>query len=230
MPALEQVSPTRTLYGRRKGKPLRLGHANLLTDLLPHLALPASGQLDPGALFDTPTRALRLEIGFGGGEHLLRQAMAHPDVGFIGCEPFVNGVAKLLAQIAAQGLANIRVHAGDAREILARLPTASVARVDLLYPDPWPKRRQRKRRFVSAETLAAIASALMPGGEFRFASDIDDYTGWTLAHVLAEPKLRWEAACPQHWRDAWPDWQPTRYEEKARREGRDSAYLTFSRV
>lgn len=209
---------------------MRAGQARLLDDLLPRVAVPAEGPLQPLTLFAPPVRDVRVEIGFGGGEHLAREALANPDTGFIGCEPFVNGVAKLLAQIEQHRLANARVHSGDAREVLSRLAPASIDRVDLLYPDPWPKRRQRKRRFVSEETLALIAACLKPGAVLRFASDIDDYTGWTLAHILRSGYFYWEAARPPDWREPWPGWQPTRYEQKARREGRDSAYLTFRRV
>lgn len=173
---------------------------------------------------------MRLEIGFGGGEHLLRHALASPDIGLIGCEPFVNGVAKLLALAEQHSLSNVRVHAGDAREVLSRLPRGCLDRVDLLYPDPWPKRRQRKRRFVSPETLSQIAAALKPGASLRFASDIDDYTGWTLALLLSTDEFHWDAQGSADWRQPWADWQPTRYEEKARREGRDSAYLTLTRA
>lgn len=219
----------RTLYGRRVGKPLRAYQSSLIADLLPRVAVDVSAPIHPETLFAAPLDTLRLEIGFGGGEHLAREAAESPQVGFIGCEPFVNGVAKMLGRIEAQKLANVRLHMGDARDVLVRLPRACLTHVDLLYPDPWPKRRQRKRRFVDDETLALIAAALKPGGIFRFASDIDDYTGWTLAHLLRSTDFRWEATRPADWA-AWPNWQPTRYEEKARREGRDSVYLTFSRL
>ena len=222
--------PERHLYGRRIGKPLRMQQATLVETLLPRLALDLAAPIENATLFPKKVRALRLEIGFGGGEHLVREAAAHPDVGFIGCEPFVNGVAKVLAVVAAQTLDNIRIHHGDARDVLVRLSRGSLSRVDLLYPDPWPKRRQRKRRFVSPETLALIAQALEPGGVLRFASDIDDYTGWTLAHAMRSPHLRWQASRPGDWRQPWPDWEATRYETKARAAGRDSAYLTFTRV
>lgn len=228
--AISPERQTRTLYGRRKGKPLRAGQARLLGDLLPRLSVPAEGPIEPLRLFGTSIRAVRLEIGFGGGEHLLRHALAAPDIGLIGCEPFVNGVAKLLAQVEQHAISNVRVHAGDAREVLSRLPAECLDRVDLLYPDPWPKRRQRKRRFVSPETLSQIAASLKPGAALRFASDIDDYTGWTLAHVLAGHEFRWDGHGASDWRQPWADWQPTRYEEKARREGRDSAYLTLTRA
>ncbi len=221
----------RHLYGRRVGKPLRAQQAALVEDLLPRLAPDLStDRIDTTKLFAREMRALRVEIGFGGGEHLAREAAANPDTGFIGCEPFVNGVAKLLAVVDAQALDNVRIHHGDAREVLTCLPPASLAHVNLLYPDPWPKRRQRKRRFVGDQTLDLIARALKPGGMLRFASDIDDYSGWTLAHVLRRADFRWEAARPGDWRDAWPGWQSTRYETKARAEGRDSVYLAFTRL
>ena len=222
--------PDRHLYGRRVGKPLRAQQAGLVETLLPRLALDLSSDIDPRTLFIRPMRALRLEIGFGGGEHLVREAAANPDIGFIGCEPFVNGVAKVLMAIERQALDNIRIHHGDARDVLARLPTASLERVDLLYPDPWPKRRQRKRRFVSDETLGLMVRALAVGGSLHFASDIDDYTGWTLALTLQCTALCWTATNANDWRHPWPDWQSTRYEEKARAQGRDSAYLTFTRI
>lgn len=209
---------------------MRAGQARLLSELLPRVAVPAEGPLEPLTLFTPPVHTVRVEIGFGGGEHLVREALANPETGFIGCEPFVNGVAKLLAQIESHGLANVRIHSGDARAVLARLAPGSIDRVDLLYPDPWPKRRQRKRRFVSDETLALIAACLKPDGTLRFASDIDDYTGWTLEHVMRGHRFRWHAGRPSHWREPWSGWQATRYEQKARREGRDSAYLTFTRL
>ena len=217
------------LHGRRKGKKLRTYHAGLIDDLLPKLTLDVSGPIDPAALFDFTPADLRLEIGFGGGEHLAAEAARAPLTGFIGCEPFVNGVAKLLAEIDSGGLRNILIHSGDAADVIARLPAASLAQVDLLYPDPWPKRRQRKRRFVSDASLAQLARALRPGGELRFATDIDDYAGWTLARVLRSPDFVWEAEGPLDWMEPWPGWTRTRYEEKAVREGRPPVYLTFRR-
>ena len=171
-----------------------------------------------------------LEIGFGGGEHLAAQARAHPEARFIGCEPFLNGMAKMLASIEREGLRNIRLWDRDATELLPRLPRSSFDLVYLLYPDPWPKRRQRKRRFLNEETLAAIAEILKPGGELRFATDIDDYAGWVLARVLRSPHLTWAAERPDDWRKPWPAWPSTRYEAKATAEGRPPSYLTFRRV
>jgi tRNA (guanine-N7-)-methyltransferase len=174
-------------------------------------------------------RELWLEIGFGGGEHLLARAAENPEVGFIGCEPFVNGVAKLLAGVEARGLDNVRVHMDDATALIETAPDAAFSRIYLLYPDPWPKRRQQKRRFVSEDTVAAFARVLRPGGELRFATDIDDYAGWTLRRFLASPLFAWEATGADDWRRPWAGWTPTRYEDKARAAGRGSAYLTFRR-
>jgi tRNA (guanine-N7-)-methyltransferase len=173
---------------------------------------------------------VRLEIGFGGGEHLIAQAECNPGSGFIGAEPFVNGMAKALAAIAARGLTNIRLHFGDAVHLLAWLPERSVARVDLLYPDPWPKRRHWKRRFVQDQTLAAIARVLRPGGEFRFATDWPDYADWTLRHVLRSSRYEWTAERADDWRLPWPEFCATRYEAKAKRGGRAPCYLIFRRT
>ena len=217
-------------YGRRKAQKLRAGLARLVDDVLPDLRIDLAGlRPDPAALFPRPVRELRLEIGFGGGEHLLARALENPDVGFIGCEVFLNGVAKLTARVSEAGLSNILIHDGDAALLLAALPDACLEEVALLYPDPWPKRRQRKRRFVSDERLAGIARLLRPGGVLRFATDIDDYAGWTLAHAQRSPTLAWTAERAGDWRAPWPSWPGTRYEAKARREGRTPSYLTFAR-
>lgn len=220
------------LFGRRKGHRLRPHRAGLLTTLLPRLALDLSVPSPPvlASLFAARVDAVRLEIGFGAGEHLCAQAIAHPDSGFIGCEPFVNGMAKMLAEIEAQGLANVRLHHGDAREVLAWLPQACLTGIDLLYPDPWPKRRHWKRRFISDRTLAAIARVLRPGGLLRFATDSADYAHWTLLRGLRSPALAWTAACADDWRRPWPDFSRTRYEEKARALGRAPLYLVFRRL
>jgi tRNA (guanine-N7-)-methyltransferase len=185
---------------------------------------------DLASLFPANPVRFVLEIGFGGGEHLAHNARRSPGTGFIGCEPFINGMAKMLGVIDAEGMGNVRLWDRDATELLPALPSAAFDAVYLLYPDPWPKRRQRKRRFVSSGTLAQIARILKPGGLFRFASDIDDYVGWTLAHAAREPALRWTAATARDWREPYPDWPGTRYEAKALREGRTPSYLTFERI
>lgn len=217
-------------YGRRKGHRLRDHQAGLVERLLPALRVDVD-QLSrsPHALFASPVQDVYLEIGFGGGEHLAHEARRHPGIGFIGCEPFVNGMAKLLSAIEPTGTGTVRVHDGDALPLLRRLPAASLGRVDLLYPDPWPKRRHHKRRFVSDESLAEIARVVRPGGLFRFASDIDHYVGWTLARVLRSPDWEWTARGPGDWRSPFEGWPGTRYEAKARREGRIPSYLEMRR-
>ena len=228
-------APERAFFGRRKGKRLRGVQEQRLAELLPRLrvGLPADGgRLDPAALFPKrglPLRKVWLEIGFGGGEHLAAQAAANPEIGIIGAEPFVNGVAKLLRAIDEGGLDNVRIRDEDVTALLAALPDGSLERVYLLYPDPWPKRRQRKRRFVSDESLSEIARVLAPGGLFRFASDIDDYAGWTLARADRCPDLRWTAARAADWVRPFPGWPGTRYEAKAKAAGRRPTYLEFTR-
>jgi tRNA (guanine-N7-)-methyltransferase len=218
-------------FGRRKGHPLRARQAELFGTLLPRLALDlgAPAPDDLASLFPVPVGDIRLEIGFGGAEHLIAQAQADPRTGFLGCEPFVNGMAKALAAIDLEGLANIRLHHGDAIELLDWLPAASIARVDLLYPDPWPKRRHWKRRFVNAGNVARLARILRPGGEFRFATDWPNYAEWTLLRLTGAPDFVWTAERADDWRKPWPDFTPTRYEAKALREGRIPCYLVFRR-
>jgi tRNA (guanine-N7-)-methyltransferase len=202
----------------------------LLDELLPRLCIDlAAAASDADALFRPAPTDVWLEIGFGGGEHLIRTAAVRPDLGLIGCEPFVNGMAKALAAIEVHGLTNIRLYAGDAADLLGWLPSASIGRVFLLFPDPWPKRRQRKRRFISDENLAALARILRSGGELRFATDIDDYAGWALARILRSPDFAWTAEQSADWTEPWRGWQETRYEAKARRGGRHPLYLTFVR-
>jgi len=183
--------------------------------------------LDIDALFGG--RDLWLEVGFGGGEHLVHQAAANPDVGLIGCEPYINGVAMLLAKIRDAGVDNLRVHPGDARDLFDVLPEASLSRVFLLYPDPWPKKRHHRRRFVTQEHLEPLARVMTPGAILRVATDIPDYVRQTLQEV---PKagFDWLAEGPRDWREPWGDWLSTRYEQKALREGRVPHYLTFRKT
>jgi tRNA (guanine-N7-)-methyltransferase len=227
-----EASPNRTraFFGRRKGHPLRPRQAALFDTLLPRLALDLTQPAPPDlrALF-AGVDDVRLESGFGGGEHLIAEAQRLPRTGFIGIEPFVNGMAKALAAIDECKLENIRLHHGDATDILAWLPDASLARFDLLYPDPWPKRRHWKRRFVQDKSVAAIARIVRPGGEFRFASDIPDYVAWTLTRLTRSPDFTWTAEQADDWRQPWPGFSGTRYEAKAKREGRVPCYLIFKR-
>lgn len=222
----------RAFFGRRSGKRLHKGQDQLFREVLPGLtiALPEQGTLDLGGLFPGASNHI-LEIGYGGGEHLSRQALTHPDTGFIGAEVFSGGIAKLVQQIDAEEIRNVRLFTDDALKLLVKLEPASLDAVYLLYPDPWPKTRHHKRRFVSPTTLGELARVIRPGGIFRFATDILDYADWTLAHIVREPKFRFEAGEPGSWQLPYPGWQPTRYEQKARTEGRaQSFYFTFTRV
>jgi tRNA (guanine-N7-)-methyltransferase len=219
-------------FGRRKGHKLRAHQAGLIENLLPRLALdvnaPAPARL--ADLFGPDIRDASLEIGFGGGEHLIAESRNAHDTGFIGCEPYVNGMAKILAQIEAHDVGNIRLFAGDAAELLAWLPPQSLSRIDLIHPDPWPKRRHWKRRFVQDASIAAMARVLKPRGEFRFVSDIADYCAWTLWHLLRSPDFVWLAERADDWRLPWESYTMTRYGQKAAREGRVAAYLRFRRA
>jgi tRNA (guanine-N7-)-methyltransferase len=226
------VRPQGAFFGRRKGHRLRPHQADLIEHLLPRLALDIGGPQpsDLAGLFDAGVDVVRLEIGFGGGEHLIAETLAFPNTGFIGCEPYVNGMAKILAQIEAHHIGNIRLFAGDASELLAWVPEHSLQRIDLIHPDPWPKRRHWKRRFVQDATITAMARALRREGEFRFVSDISDYCAWTLAHFSRSPDFVWTAERASDWREPWPDYTMTRYGRKAEREGRQAAYLRFRKI
>ena len=219
-------------YGRRRGRPLRSGRRELLEELLPAIEarLPAdAAPLDPAALFDRPVRDVWLEIGFGSGEHLAAQAAAHPEVGLIGCEPFLPGVAGLLAHVQEGGLGNIRVVPGDARPLLWRLLPDSLGRVFILFPDPWPKLRHHRRRIVAPLVLDRLALAMRTDAELRVATDDIDYLRAILATVLDHGAFRWQVGGPTDWRERPSDWPPSRYEQKALRQGRAPHYLRFIR-
>jgi tRNA (guanine-N7-)-methyltransferase len=222
---------TEAFFGRRHGKTIRPLQAGALADVLPgyriDLAVPPPKPLT--ALFEVPVAAVRLEIGFGSGEHLMHAAGLEPSVGFIGVEPFVNGMARLMQSLGETPLGNVKVYGDDATRVLDWLAPASIAAIDLFYPDPWPKKRHWKRRFVSRANLDRFARVIEPGGVFRFASDIDSYVNWTLLHCRAHPAFEWAAGSADDWRRPYPDWPGTRYEGKAVREGRRPAYLTFRR-
>jgi tRNA (guanine-N7-)-methyltransferase len=225
-------------YGRRKGRPLSARKERLLTELLPRLRLdlkaPAPRHLRD--LFPVPVGAVWLEIGFGSGEHLLWQAEHHKDLGLtedlglIGCEPFINGVASLLGAVDQRGLATIRIHDDDAREVLAWLPDGAISRIFMLFPDPWPKKRQLKRRLLAPETVKELARVLAPGGELRFASDDADYAAQALGLIGQSGAFDWLAARPADWRERPADWPETRYERKAVGQGRKPIYLRFART
>jgi tRNA (guanine-N7-)-methyltransferase len=227
----EQQKRPGAFFGRRKGHPLRARQAALIETLLPHLAIDLTkpAPADLRTLFPGDVEDVRMESGFGGGERLIAEALAHPESGFIGAEPFVNGMAKALVAIDEHGLTNIRLHHADAVPLLDWLPAGQLARFDLFYPDPWPKRRHWKRRFVSDENVARIARVLRPGAHFRFATDWDDYASWTLQRLLPARAFEWTAERADDWRKPWPGFDSTRYEAKAFREGRTPCYLTFRR-
>ena len=222
-----EEKPNYRLYGRAKGRPLRRGQKELLADLLPRLKPEMSA-------IKNHTGPVWLEIGFGGGEHLAWQAAHHPACLCIGVEPFENGVAKLLAQVAAQNLTNIRVLHGDARPFLDALPANSLDRLFVLHPDPWPKKKHHKRRIISPPLLESAARALKTGGELRIASDIPDYIRWSLMqverHNRQQPDFIWQAKSKADWQNRPADWPQTRYEAKALREGRTPTYLRFLRA
>jgi tRNA (guanine-N7-)-methyltransferase len=204
-------------YGRTKARGLKPRQAALVETLLPHLAVPEEGAIDIDALFSPSPRGrggVVLEIGFGGGEHLVAQAQAHPDSCYIGVEPFLNGVASCLRHIEDSGAQNVRLHMGDARDVLARLPDASLDCCYILFPDPWPKLRHHKRRLIQPGFLDDLARTLKPSAEIRFATDWADYAAWTLAHFTRDPRFAWRAETAADWRNPWPGHVQTRYEQK----------------
>lgn len=228
-------APWRNFYGRFKGKGLRKTQETWLDEDLAGLSPgkvsweenPEREKIDLEALFRG--KDVWLEVGFGGGEHMVHQAVQNPDVGIIGCEPYINGVAMLLGKIRDAGADNIRVHPGDARDMFDVLEDESISRAFLLYPDPWPKKRHHRRRFVTPEHLAPLARVLKKGAIFRVATDIPDYVRQTLEQV-PQQGFEWLAERPADWREPWDDWISTRYEQKAFREGRTAHYLTFRKT
>lgn len=224
-------------YGRRYGRRIRPWRSTLVDSLLPQLgiSLPtgAPTPLDLAALFPRPVRAVWLEVGFGAGEHLIAQARAHPEVGYIGCEPFMNGVATVLAELDRQPADNIRLFTDDARLLIARLPEASLERVFVLFPDPWPKARHHRRRFISAAMVEQLGRIIAPGGELRIATDHMDYARWTLSHLCGSAAgsspFQWTARHPEDWRRPPADWIATRYQQKAEAAGASPVFLSFRR-
>lgn len=228
---MEQAREKHRFFGRRQGRKLRAGRLALMEELLPKLRVPleAGRPLDPWALFAPRPVRLWLEIGFGAGEHTAWQAANHPDVGIIASEVFVNGVASLLRHVAERQLANIRIHPEDARPLLAALPEACLDRVFLLHPDPWPKARHAERRFVSQANLDQLARVMAAGAELRIATDHPIYKVWALEQMARRSDFAWLARRAADWRVRPPDWPETRYEAKAKGEGRSSLYLRYHR-
>ena len=244
--AADSAAPARrrrVLYGRRLGRPLRVDRRRLMAELLPRITLDlagiAPGTLDPRKVFAAPAfadqappspREVWLEVGFGGGEHLAAQAARHRDIGLIGCEPFINGVASALQHIESERLDNVRLHPDDARAVIDALAPASLARVYVLFPDPWPKARHAKRRFISDANLDALARVMAPGARLTVASDDDGYIRWALGRLLAHPAFVWMAERAADWRERPADQPPTRYEEKARAKGIRPVFVLFRRT
>lgn len=226
------ANPPIRYYGRRKGKPLKAGRQSLLKKLLPQIRFEApktNGGLDPKVMFSPRPEAVFLEIGFGGGEHLAALAAANPNAGFIGSEVYLNGVASMVRHVDGQGLTNVRIFNEDVRYLLPTLKGASLKRIFLLFPDPWPKARHAKRRFINPEMFDEMARLLEDGGELRIASDHPVYVRWTLLHGTTHPAFQWAAKGPEDWRTRPNDSAASRYEEKALKEGRPPTYLTFRR-
>ena len=221
----------RLVYGRRKGHRLRPGRQRLLEEVLPKLQvnLPEGAPLDPASLFAHRPERVWLEIGFGDGQHLAAQAAAHPEIGLIGCEPFISGTARLLSLIQAQGLTNVRLFTDDARLLMQALPDACLERIFVLFPDPWPKTRHHKRRIVNPTTAAEFARLLRPRGEVRLATDDMTYARAMLLALRGHPGLQWQAKRPNDWRERAPDWPMTRYESKALAAGARPVFLRFVR-
>jgi tRNA (guanine-N7-)-methyltransferase len=217
-------------FGRRRGRKWSPEQARIYGEVLPTLTVDLSRPIEVAAsLFPRPVGAVWLEIGFGGGEHLLAQAMHRPDVGFIGCEPFEDGVIKVAGAVEASALTNVRLQPDDARPLLRWLPARSIDRAFVLFPDPWPKRRHHKRRFVNVATLAALARVMRAGADLRIGTDIGDYVRTMMIEVAAEDSFEWTAVRPVDWRRRPADWPETRYEQKANREGRRCYYFNFVR-
>lgn len=219
----------RRLYGRRQGHALRAGQAALVEELLPRIAVPEQGALDATRLFGD-ARPMQVEIGFGAGEHLAAQAAAAPGTGFIGCEPFLNGVVGALGHVRDGALDNVRIHMGDALEVVERLPDASLERVYLLHPDPWPKARHAKRRMMNHGPLDLIASKLKAGAEFRLGTDDPTYCRWSMMVMNQRRDFDWQASGPHDFQERPADWPETRYERKARRHGHEVWYFRYVRL
>jgi len=222
----------KAFFGRRSAHKLHPTQQRLADELLPKVKLDlGEAPLELNAIFDHPAPQNFIEIGYGGGEHLARQARQNRDANYIGCEPFIGGIGKMLAAIEDDQLTNVKLFTDDALHLLKALPEASFDGAYLLYPDPWPKKRHHKRRFINEVTLSALARILKPGAEFRVATDIEDYATWALGHVLRHDQFNWPQADAGSWHQPWDGWQSTRYEQKARKEGRNNSfYFSFVRT
>jgi tRNA (guanine-N7-)-methyltransferase len=219
-------------FGRKRGRKSSARQRLLMENALPRLRieLEAIHKRPLSEQFAGPVAEIWLEVGFGGAEHLIHQATANPGVGIIGCEPFEDGVIKAVTAVEERGLNNVRLHPDDVRPLLRALPSASLSKVFVLFPDPWPKSRHAKRRLVSKSFLDQLAQVMKPGAELRIATDIDVYARTVLEAAIPHPAFRWTACQPADWRTPWPDWPGTRYEAKALRESRRPMFLSFIRA
>lgn len=225
MSDLENIQGSR-VYGRRQGKPLREASQARLDEMLPRLQIMLADKIDPAEWFEGD---VWLEIGFGKGEHLAWQAKENPGVGILGCEPFINGVSRLIDHLAEEASENVRIFQDDARLLMEALPDQSISRAFILFPDPWPKNRHHKRRIVSAGNIRVLSRILKDGAELRIATDHKDYCRWIMSHMLKSDDFDWVADGPEDWHQRSPDWPATRYESKAAEVGRKSSYLRFIR-
>ena len=226
-----RLAQRQLIFGRRRGRRLRSRQKLRIGELLPRfvLTIPQAGLFEPSAAFSAPKRAVWLEIGFGGGEHLAAQAECHPEISLIGCEVFQPGIARLLAHIERRHLDNVRIFADDARLMIAALLPSSIDRVFIMFPDPWPKRRHENRRLVSRDTLDALATVMSDGAELRLATDDSNYLVWMLERLTEHAFFEWLVRGPRDWRNRPEDWPRTRYEEKARAAGRAPTFLRLRR-
>ena len=236
-PAVETGRPLRNFYGRRVGKSLKPSRKRLVVERLHSYLLPGleSDRPQKPQIIDLercfePGHPIWLEIGFGAGEHLARLAAKLPQVNFIGCEPYINGVASLLSKLEEAGLTNARIHPGDVRDFFDAAPDGVLDRAFLLYPDPWPKRRHHRRRFVTPEHLVPLARLMKPGSLLHLATDVPDYARQAVVEIARSPDFVWKVSRRADWLVPWIGWEPTRYEIKALREGREPIYLTIMRT
>ena len=230
----QEQNPEYRFFGRRKGRPLRGAMLAAFEARYDALSISneqiKSADSDLKGLFPSSVEQVWLEIGFGGGEHLAWQVQHNPDVGMIGCEPFMNGVASMLRHLSDENACRVRVFSDDARPLLWDLPEGELDRIYILHADPWPKTRHHRRRFIQTDSVARLHQLLRPGGELRLATDDVGYLRWMLARLTAHPGLRWLAGGPSDWKDRPDDWPETRYEAKAKRQGRFCTYLKFQKT
>lgn len=225
------VTPYLRSYGRRKGRDFRPNQKELLDTLFPQLSIVPveDGQIDPMSFFASNIKEAALEIGFGGGEHLEMQARLHPEIGFIGCEPYMNGIVKLLQSIEEDVPKNLRIYNDDVRDLIAHFKAESLAKIYLLFPDPWPKKRHNKRRLVSDEMLGEFSRLLKPGAEVLVATDHQDYARWIIRHFANHNDFAWQAKSKSDWQTPPEHWVETRYQQKAKKQGREAVFFLFQK-